>query len=204
MKGVYKILNKVTQDFYIGSTTISFSRRFTQHKSDLRKNKHRNIHLQRAYNKYGLDNFEFIIVETIEDDSIILEREQFYLDLKPKYNLATIAGNSAKGRKLNPEQIEKVRQRFIGKPSWNKGLKFSEESRKRMSEAKKGKTSPKKGITGISDNPIIRSDGQIYKNPQEAAEILGVKANTIIKSISDKKIIRKVKGFTFKYLDKLE
>ena len=204
MKGVYKILNKVTGDFYIGSTSISFSRRFTQHKSDLKKNKHRNIYLQRAYNKYGLNNFDFIIVEIIEDDSKILEREQFYLDLKPKYNLATIAGNSAKGRKLSPEEIERIRQRFIGKPSWNKGLKFSSESRKKMSESKKGKTSPNKGKTGISKNQIIRSDGQVYKNPQEAAEILGVKPNTIVKSISDKTKIRKVKGFTFKKLDKQE
>ena len=70
-KGIYKILNLVTNDFYIGSTSISFMRRFTQHRSDLRKGKHRNIHLQRAYNRDGEDNFEYQILEEIDNNSEI-------------------------------------------------------------------------------------------------------------------------------------
>ena len=55
---IYKILNKANGKFYIGSTN-KVSRRWTHHKSNLKYNRHCNQKLQRAYNKYGKDNFEF-------------------------------------------------------------------------------------------------------------------------------------------------
>lgn len=198
-KGIYIIFNSQTEDYYIGSASISFKKRLTQHISDLKKQKHRNIHLQRAFNKYGWISFTFSVIEVIQDESTIIPREQHYLDtLKPHYNIAIVAENSAKGRKRTPEQIERLRQINIGRPAWNRGILFSEESRKKMSEAKKGK-SARKGISTQAKNPVKRSDGKVYDNPSIAAAELGVKANTIIKAISDKKIKRAVKGYYFEY-----
>lgn len=54
-KGVYLILNLVNRKFYIGSTIVSFKKRFRDHKRKLTQNKHGNIHLQSAWNKYGAD-----------------------------------------------------------------------------------------------------------------------------------------------------
>lgn len=52
--------------------------------------------------KYGIANFSLYILEYCEPD-IIIEREQFYLDLlKPEYNICKIA-YSALGRKLSEE-----------------------------------------------------------------------------------------------------
>jgi group I intron endonuclease len=37
-------------------------------------------HFRRAVSKYGLDNFERIILEYVEDESSLKEREKYYLD----------------------------------------------------------------------------------------------------------------------------
>lgn len=55
--GVYYIKNLTSDKLYIGCTT-DLCNRWSQHKSTLRKNKHHNIHLQRAWNKYGIESFE--------------------------------------------------------------------------------------------------------------------------------------------------
>lgn len=89
--GVYQILNKVNNKSYIGSTTMSFTKRMDHHRSMLRKGNHKNQHLQRAWNKYGEDNFEFLILEEV-DVCCTLEVEQGYLDNTTiKYNINPLA-----------------------------------------------------------------------------------------------------------------
>lgn len=202
-KGIYQIRNILNNDIYIGSTTLSFKRRFIQHKSDLKNNTHRNIHLQRAYNKFSSDCFIFEILEIIKLESDIINKEQEYLDkLKPKYNIATIADNSAKGRKF-PKSIYTKTPRFPkGHIPWNKGINMPEEACFKMSEMKKGKQSPHKGKIGISKKEVIRSDGKEYPNVHFAALELNVKPNTITKAICDKVLKRRVKGYYFKYKEK--
>lgn len=80
LRGVYKIYCIENNKYYIGSTSKTFKQRFTQHASKLKNNKHACAHLQNAYNKYGEDSFEFSIIESIEEISIILEREKFWID----------------------------------------------------------------------------------------------------------------------------
>lgn len=79
-KGVYSILCKINNKIYIGSTSMTFSKRFFHHISCLRNNKHKNKYLQNVYNKYGEENIKFNIIEVVKDKSKILEREQFYID----------------------------------------------------------------------------------------------------------------------------
>jgi group I intron endonuclease len=92
--GIYKITNLITQKFYIGSS-IDLCRRKIEHFSALRTNKHHSILLQRAFNKYGEENFIFEVVECCEKENLI-KREQHYLDtLKPQYNISSLAINSS-------------------------------------------------------------------------------------------------------------
>ena len=97
--GVYQIKNIITGKLYVGSTTQSFLGRLSTHIYHLKKNSHHSILLQRAYNKYGINNFEFSILEFC-DSEIIVEREQYWLDkLKPYlsnrgYNILVRARNS--------------------------------------------------------------------------------------------------------------
>lgn len=92
MKGIYKITNIVNNKYYIGSSK-DIEGRFKNHKSHLKRNKHRNGKLQSSYNKHGLDSFIFEILEIL-DDSVtkedLLRVEQTYLDKllkKQVYNL---------------------------------------------------------------------------------------------------------------------
>ena len=83
--GIYKILNIVTNEFYIGSSSNLKNRKRT-HFYLLNYNKHYNQHIQNAFNKHGKENFNFIILENCERDKL-KNREQFYIDdLLPKYN----------------------------------------------------------------------------------------------------------------------
>ena len=62
LSGVYKITNKVNDKFYIGSGYSIFSRWFN-HTCDLKNGTHTNYKLQRAFDKYGFNNFTFEIIE---------------------------------------------------------------------------------------------------------------------------------------------
>jgi group I intron endonuclease len=85
MIGIYRILNKINGNCYYGSSN-NVEKRWLRHKNELNKGKHINIILQRAWDKYGDDNFIFELVESC-DETLLLEVEQKYLDLKPKYIL---------------------------------------------------------------------------------------------------------------------
>ena len=61
---IYFIVNTTTGKKYIGET-INFKERKSKHLSYLRKNSHHSKKLQRAYNKYGENNFEWFY-ETYE------------------------------------------------------------------------------------------------------------------------------------------
>ena len=62
--GIYAIICRVNGKKYYGSTR-NFPKRKREHWCTLRRNYHRNIHLQRAWNKYGESAFDFIIVQRV-------------------------------------------------------------------------------------------------------------------------------------------
>lgn len=113
--GVYEIVNIITNERYIGSASrvgksnslSGFYVRFDKHKLLLKNNKHYNIHLQRSYNKYGENNFNFNVLSICPSEYCI-KLEQWFLDnLKPEYNIRKIA-DSNKGIKFTAEHKEKL------------------------------------------------------------------------------------------------
>ena len=90
---VYRITNKINNKFYIGSSKDWESRKWN-HKSELRRNIHSNPYLQRAWNKYGEENFDFSAIEFNVPANKLKEREQWWIDttncLNPSigYNIA--------------------------------------------------------------------------------------------------------------------
>ena len=89
--GIYIILNTLDNNCYIGSS-VNIKARFKVHLFLLSNNKHHSIKLQRAWNKYGENNFRFEILEICEPiKDTLLFIEQKYLDLNPKYNCCKLA-----------------------------------------------------------------------------------------------------------------
>lgn len=90
--GIYQIVNRTNGKRYIGSSVRLLGRK-KRHFSELDCNMHHSQALQRAWNKYGKENFDFLILEYCEPDKLI-EREQYYIDtLLPEYNICKVAGN---------------------------------------------------------------------------------------------------------------
>ena len=145
--GVYEISCSVSPNKYIGST-VHFDCRWTEHRRDLRKQRHRNRHLQAAWNKYGADTFSFKIIEQVEPVECV-EQEQCWIDMYlmfgiPLYNLTLTAGSTF-GMKFGPpppERIERIRQGNIGK-------KLSPEHVARIVEANTGRKKTPEEIAKI-------------------------------------------------------
>lgn len=74
--GIYRIHSKATDEYYYGSTR-HFSRRFTEHKS-MWKRKKGNKKIKDLYEKYGVDNFSFEILEYCPKEEFE-EKERQYI-----------------------------------------------------------------------------------------------------------------------------
>lgn len=127
VSGIYAIVNKVNWKVYVGQACVTkkyngIGERFYDHTRKLRKNKHFNPHLQNAWNKYGIDNFIYIILEeNLSDDQLVI-REQFWMDVfnshkkKFGYNISPSA-KSLRGIKYGQDVREKLRKvRMLSPP----------------------------------------------------------------------------------------
>lgn len=126
--GIYSIINTKNNKKYIGSTSQSFKKRFEHHISLLRARKHKNAHLQHAWNKYGEKSFIFDI-ECICCENI-LEKEQEILDSYDFEDLYNINPYATGGLQFSQESIEKrvktftkvIRERAQKYKLWKKGV----------------------------------------------------------------------------------
>lgn len=109
--GVYKIVNKITGQVYIGSSK-NLGHRFRQHKYLLKKGKHDNKKLQDDYNQFTDTAFEFIVIEECSNEIFKKDLEaieQNYLNtFENKYNIAQIAGSN-----LGIKRDKKTRQKIL-------------------------------------------------------------------------------------------
>jgi hypothetical protein len=115
---IYKIVNADNSKLYVGSCVGHYLRK-GQHWYKLRKGTHDNNHLQSAWNMYGEDSFVFEVIEYVDNVNELIEREQYWID-------SLKVCNRTKGYNKAP------------RAGSNLGLKMSEESKAKMSKAKKG------------------------------------------------------------------
>ena len=166
---IYKITNILNGKFYIGSACI-YKNRVAMHLCQLRKNKHSNLYLQRTFNKYGEFIFLFEIIEFCNENDLI-KKEQWYIDnWKPNYNICKVAGNT-------------------------KGFKHSEETKKKMSIAKKVPKSQawkdsRKGKFRKGSNKSI----MVYKNNEFFGEFISICECSRTLNISESSISKVANG----------
>lgn len=138
---VYKIENLVNKKNYIGYTTNP-KQRWQRHLLNAKESKterHKLIH--KAIKKYGVDNFQLIILGISDSHQDILIAEKFFIKYfrsnvytygsKFGYNL-TDGGDSVYGMRHSEETRSKMSKSQIGR-------KHSEETKKKISQSNIGK-----------------------------------------------------------------
>jgi group I intron endonuclease len=134
--GIYAI--KRDERAYIGHSS-NITKRWSNHKSDLRRGVHDNPHLQNAWDKYGEEEFEFVVLEECEVELLHI-REQHHLDQHlDNYNCGTIVASPMRGRKHTPGAKEKISAAKVGCKG-SVGHVVSPEARKKISAAQIGNT----------------------------------------------------------------
>jgi len=123
---------------YIGSA-VDLYRRFYHHLPDLRHNKHYNAHLQNAFNKYGEEKLDFKVLFFCDLKSLIFYEQRAIdaHDWSKLYNLSPTA-DSPLGTKHTEESKRRMSKAAKGRVPWNKGVPCSEEQRRAVSKANKG------------------------------------------------------------------
>lgn len=206
--GIYCIENLTTHKKYIGqSNNISY--RIKQHLYELRNDKHYNSYLQKAWNKYGEEDFNIYVVEYC-DVEILDEKERFYIaqynttdnqygynmtyggqagavcvgeaaerrkeSLKRYYattNAREIRGQQSKERWKNPEYAA----RYQGENHPNYGHHLSEEAKKRIGEANKGRACHKRVFIPVYCVELDRE----FVDAWTASQELNIDSSSILK-----------------------
>lgn len=160
--GIYQITNLTNGKVYVGSA-VNIARRWADHRSKLAANKHHSAKLQNAWNKYGSGAFEFSVIEVVGDVSLLIEREQFWIEQtgcsgNSGYNVSPTA-YSLLGFRHSEEAKEKCRASKIGKarPAHvlealrlaNVGRQISEEHREKLSKAGKGRKQSAETVAAV-------------------------------------------------------
>lgn len=153
--GVYKISNNLCPEgkYYIGYS-CHIRRRWNNHKRLLKNEKHVNMYLQRAYNKYGAECFTYEILHECETKEEAQEYETSYLqDLTIRDKLYNLLYDSIGGDTMthHPNREEILRK--------NKILRQLQTSYRK-------------------DAPIV-IDGVNYSGITEAGKILNIPSRTI-------------------------
>lgn len=202
---IYAIINVIDWKLYIGSA-VQARRRKQEHLSKLRNGKHCNIHLQRAFNKYGESAFKFVVLNRVKDVNNLSHYEQMWINRfdfeKELYNFCPTAGNTT-GRIVTEETRKKISKK-------NKGRKASDETKKKLSEIRKGKKLSKESIIKVIEKKnkkcgkYDRNTGElleVFQSFKAAADSLKIKkAGDLINCAKGK--LKSAHGFIWKYYDK--
>lgn len=163
---VYKFVNKINGRVYIGSAIDIEKRRYWHSQLDISHCRE----FKNAVLEFGENNFEFVIVEPIDNIGIskrelrikLNEKEQFYLDkcfaqeyinTKGKdrrfreltYNINPKASGCA-GYKWTEDAIQRRKEYYKTSVNPMKGKKHTEETKKKMRDAKKRELKSRFGI----------------------------------------------------------
>jgi group I intron endonuclease len=107
---IYEIKNKSNDWRYIGCSK-NYKKRWNEHQNDLNENKHHNVHLQRAWNKYGENEFEFNVLLNVESEkTMFLEEARIIEQEDMLYNI--FEGGLGGDRFTNHPNKEELRKQF--------------------------------------------------------------------------------------------
>lgn len=140
--GIYKIVCLKNNKSYVGQTH-DFKKRVRTHKTSLRRNAHHNKHLQNDFNVYGEEYFKYVFIEHCESDEELDIREDYWIteldSIKSGYNLKT---GGIKHNKLSEETRKDLSKAL-------KGRIISENQKKIISEKLKNRIVSEESINKL-------------------------------------------------------
>jgi group I intron endonuclease len=163
--GVYKITCTENGQYYFGSS-VNIESRFKNHIAKLKSKKHRNHRLQRIVNKYGIDSLIFEIVQKCNSEDTLI-CEQYFLN-----------NHSSDDNCINFCKDAKAPMR---------GLKFSEEHKRKMSESQ---------IRNKYIFTFSNGENKVFNSLKEAGTFFKVK-NSIISRWFKRKDLGRKHGLLF-------
>lgn len=183
ISGIYAIVNKINGHRYIGSSA-DITGRWKNHRERLAKNNHHSRHLQHAWDCYGKDSFDFIVITECSVLELIAIEQKYIDEMAPEYNVSPIAGRTAGvirteeyKRKQSVSQSGKIisaetRQRIsAGMKGKRNGAGFtrvkSEEERRKISIANTGR------IISAEQRRATGEKNQLYRHTEEAKRKIG-------------------------------
>ena len=114
--GIYGIHNLINDKWYVGQA-VNIRARWNAHKSMLSRNERESIHLLRAWQKYGPDAFEWVILEECSPE-VLDEREKYWISQKDSYKNGynrTLGGGGIHGYQITKEHKEKIKKATLAK-----------------------------------------------------------------------------------------
>lgn len=137
--GIYRITNKVNGNTYIGKTGMNFGDRLDCHRAQLNGGYHDNPHLQNAWKKYGQENFEFCVVEAVNDVALLNDLEKKYIsEYRANGKCYNILDGGDGGFLLGTHLSEETKLKIGEKNRVNMtGRKLSDDTRAKMSDSQK-------------------------------------------------------------------
>lgn len=177
---VYKATNIFNNKVYIGITTNTLAHRKAIHKRD---SKSMNTYFYRAINKYGFNAFKWEIIDTASSLEELMEKEVYWIAKYGSFNDKTKGYNSTSGGGSNYEITDEERQArskrakgknnpMYGVESPMKGKKFTEEHKRKISEALKNAYRPHViGANNPASRRVLNVDtGEEFNTIKEARE----------------------------------
>lgn len=132
LAGVYAIRNHLNGKRYTGSTKRGFAYRRYGHLRALRRGEHHSPALQAAFDKYGEDAFEFVVLEVVESPTRerVLAAEQRHIDQQSEYNVSRVAGSPDIDPAAMASALRSASKRQDGSSSRFKGVSWYEAKQK--------------------------------------------------------------------------
>jgi group I intron endonuclease len=135
ISAIYIITCTVNNKHYIGKS-VHYFHRIGQHKIALKENRHHSYHLQKAYNKYGEDNFIFEILEEYPKN-ILNSMEKYWITLldtcNRNYGYNILNPNGYGSHQADVVTKDKMRVNAVNR-------KLSEETKQKLREINLGKS----------------------------------------------------------------
>jgi len=118
---IYTITNLLTEKVYIGQTIMKKPKnRWEFHRWTLNKQRHTNQHLQRAWNKYGQNNFEFKVIDhanTLEElNKLETKYIRQYKETGQAYNMTDGGDNAILSSESKQKLSISLKENYLKNP----------------------------------------------------------------------------------------